>query len=89
METFLLHSLVRPELDDHEVGGGGEALALQVDAARQGGDGGGRLLRPASTQDLHGVENLLGLKLRELKCEVCIRTELSQELQTENDDNSV
>ena len=80
VETFLLHGLVGPELDDHEVGGGGEALALQVEAAGQGGDGGGRLLSPASAQDLNGVENLLRLKLRELKCEVCIRTELNCKL---------
>ena len=68
VEAVLLHRLVRTELDDHEVGGGGEGGGLHVlQVAGQGGDVDGRLLRPPAAQDLHRVEHLLRLELGELE----------------------
>ena len=68
MEAALLHRLVAAELDDHEVGGAGEGGRLHVlQAAGESRDVDGGLLGPPSSQDLHGVENLLRVELGELQ----------------------
>ena len=68
--TGLLLRLVAAELDDHEVGCGGEALALEVGGhgAGERGEAGGRVLGAAAAQDLHRVKHLLRLKPGKLKC---------------------
>ena len=73
-EARLLLRLVSPELDDHEVGGRGEALAPELlgHGARQGGDGGGSLLSAASAQDLDSVKHLLCLETGKLKTKIMI-----------------
>ncbi len=59
-----------PELDDHEVGCGGERprgdLPVLV-PPRQGRHGGGGLLGAAAAEDLDGVEVLLRVELGELE----------------------
>ena len=68
VEAALLHRLVAAELDDHEVGGAGEGGRLHVlQAAGESRDVDGGLLGPPSSQDLHGVENLLRVELGELQ----------------------
>ena len=67
--TLFSAHLVRSELDDHEVGGWGEGLVLEVEWAGEGGDVGGRLLSPPPAQDLHRVEDLLRVEVGELNKE--------------------
>ena len=75
VEAALLHRLVAAELDDHEVGGAGEGGRLHVlEAAGESRDVDGGLLSPPPSQDLHGVENLLRVKLGELQ-EFAIRNQ--------------
>ncbi len=61
--------LVWSELDDHEVGGWGEGLVLEVEWAGEGGNIGGGLLSPPPAQDLHRVEDLLRVEVGELNRE--------------------
>ena len=78
-EAGLLDTGVAAELDDHEVGGGGEEGAGEVLRAAEGADRHRRLLRGAAGEDLRRVEIRLRVERRELRtgpgpCQTGVRT---------------